>query len=377
MPSLLIFGASTRAAAYSAIRSGFDPICGDMYADADLQAVATLLSVPEYPRGLAAAGRHLPPLPWIYTGALENFPSDVGRVSQQHTLWGNPAATLQRSRDPWYCRDILQQAGLPTLDLRTSASPPPRDAHWLQKPLRSSAGRAITVWTADTLALLEPHYFQSLACGTSIAAVFLATAHSTELLGISEQLIGRPELNAPPFGYCGSLFPWQASTPAVETLVRQMGTVISQACGLRGLFGIDLITDGQTAWLLEVNPRYTASMELIEYARQIPLIDWQRRACTETGPPLIPPYSSATVEQYCGKVILYADHPARAIDLLAEIPRRITLSELPVLADIPNAGTDIITGQPVFTCLGTNSNPLKLLTNLTSRAHQLWAQFES
>lgn len=377
MPSLLIFGASTRAAAYSAIRSGFNPICGDMYADADLQACATVLSVPAYPRGLAAAANHLAPLPWLYTGALENFPLEVSRVSERHTLWGNSSATLQRCRDPWYCRDALHAAGLPTLDLRTSTNCPPRNALWLQKPLRSSAGRAISYWTAEETTLPEPHYFQQRANGTAISAAFLATALATELLGVSEQLIGRPELHAPPFGYCGSLFPWPQLTPEVTAQIQQVGNVISQACGLRGLFGIDLISDGQTAWLIEVNPRYTASMELIEYARQIPLIDWHRRACIAADPSPIALAAADVADQFCAKVILYADHPARGLDLSAEIPRTISLGELPSLADIPTAGSEIVAGQPVFTCLGTHTQPAQLLTDLTARAQQRWAQFKA
>jgi len=39
-PSLLILGASTRAAAHSARRAGFRPICADMFTDEDLREVA-------------------------------------------------------------------------------------------------------------------------------------------------------------------------------------------------------------------------------------------------------------------------------------------------------------------------------------------------
>lgn len=376
MNPLVIFGASTRAAAFSAIRAGFDPICGDMFADADLREFATVLDVPHYPHKLVEAIQHLSPLPWIYTGALENSSHEVDRVSERHRLWGNSLKSLHRCRNPWVCRDVLWQAGLPALSVISTPPSPEMRGNWVMKPFRSAAGRAITVWNADKQRLDEPHYFQQAASGVPIAAAFLASSDSAILLGISQQLIGRVELKAPEFGYCGSIFPWRDGTSELEDVIRQIGSVLSRECGLRGLFGIDFISDGQTAWMTEVNPRYTASMELIEYQRQIPLLAYHRQACE--GTLAIPPLdytSPANGERYCGKIVLYADRAARAPDLSAWIPRSITLSDLPELADIPLAGTDIFPGQPVFTCLGKGDDPDQLFGELVERAHRLWQTF--
>lgn len=376
MNPLLILGASTRAAAFSAIRAGFDPICGDMFADADLRAFATVLDLPHYPHKLAEAVEHLPPLPWIYTGALENSPSEVARISQRMMLWGNSSESLKRCRNPWFCRDRLWQAQLPALGI--CATPPiaPRDRQWLMKPFRSAAGRAIVAWDDEAKVLAEPHYFQEFAAGTSISAAFLGTSESALLLGISEQLIGRSELNAPPFGYCGSIFPWPGGDPKIDALVRQIGSVMSRECGLRGLFGIDLIFDGQAAWLTEVNPRYTASMELLEHYWQVPLLDWHRCACVEDDFEVrLPDIPRTSQGQYCCKVVKYADHAAKALDLTSEIPTSIDLVTLPRLADIPVAGTEIFPGHPVFTCLGTGAQPSILLAELMQRAEEIWSEF--
>ena len=52
-PSLLIFGASVRAAAFSALRAGLQPWCADLFADADLRARCPTIRVPAevYPDG--------------------------------------------------------------------------------------------------------------------------------------------------------------------------------------------------------------------------------------------------------------------------------------------------------------------------------------
>lgn len=384
MNPLLIFGASTRAAAFSAIRAGFNPICGDLFADADLRAFASVLSVPDYPHHLADVAGHLPKdIPWIFTGALENSPAEVDRLSLRHPLWGNPASVLRNCRDPWKCSAALDKAGLPTIELRSSATPPPRDERWLMKPLRSSAGRAITLWSTETRPLPEPHYFQRFVEGTSISGAYLATPAGTQLLGVSQQLIGSAELHAPGFGYCGSIYPSPllrqmeslSRAAACDELIEVIGSTISREFGLRGLFGIDFIHDGCQVWMTEINPRYTASMELIEHSRQLPLLRLQQTACEESSAVSIPDRCTEPQGPFCAKVILYADRNARVPDLSSWIPRQITLAELPSLADIPATGSPIHQGQPVLTCLGTGADPDGLLQGLANQAQELWKSF--
>ncbi len=63
-PRLMILGASTRAAAQSAVRAGFQPVCADHFADEDLFEVAEVLPLSGYPHGLlasAGASRRTPP----------------------------------------------------------------------------------------------------------------------------------------------------------------------------------------------------------------------------------------------------------------------------------------------------------------------------
>ena len=81
--SVVIFGASVRAAAFSALRAGLRPWCCDLFADADLvcRCDAVRLSG-RYPDtfadlvGAEVAG------PWMYTGGLENHPDLVRRMAQ-------------------------------------------------------------------------------------------------------------------------------------------------------------------------------------------------------------------------------------------------------------------------------------------------------
>src|SRR5262245_37896608 len=99
--SLLLIGASVRAAAGSALRAGLRPWCADLFADADLAAVCPVQRLPgDYPRGFIALAKSAPPGPWLYTGGLENWPDVVAAIASERTLWGNDADVLQRVRDP-------------------------------------------------------------------------------------------------------------------------------------------------------------------------------------------------------------------------------------------------------------------------------------
>jgi hypothetical protein len=171
---LLILGASTRAAAFSAIRAGFEPICGDLFVDADLRQFATVLEVPRYPRGLRAATGALPRSAWCYTGALENHPGQIASVSKRHSLWGNSGQALKNSRSPWFLRQLLRRLDIPVLELQPSFNPPPKDGTWITKPRRSAAGRGVAIWGNPESEPTVPHYFQRYRPGIPASATFLA-----------------------------------------------------------------------------------------------------------------------------------------------------------------------------------------------------------
>src|SRR5205807_3302051 len=88
--SLLIFGASTRAAAFSALRAGLAPWCADLFADADLAARCPVTQVPSagYPQQFRLLARADIFGPWMYTGGLENHPGLVHSIAMHRSFLG-------------------------------------------------------------------------------------------------------------------------------------------------------------------------------------------------------------------------------------------------------------------------------------------------
>src|SRR5438309_1251845 len=100
-PNLLIFGASARAAAFSALRAGLSPWCADLFGDADLAARCPVIALPDtYPDGLLEIERQAPPGPFLYTGGLENRPRLLRELAQRRTLWGVAPGILPQVRRP-------------------------------------------------------------------------------------------------------------------------------------------------------------------------------------------------------------------------------------------------------------------------------------
>ncbi len=382
---VLIIGGSTRAAAWSAVRAGLRPVCADLFADLDTRQVAEIVPVRDYPTSLSEDVARVSADGWFYTGALENHPQIIEQMMRPEApygpLWGTPPAALRLVRDPFWWTDTLRAAGLPVLDVLPQSSPPPADGTWLQKPLASAGGRAIRVWNRDAAAIEfgEPYSFQRRAAGNSYSAVFRARNGDVKWLGATQQLIhfeaSHPSM---PFAYCGSLGPVdQPGSPVSlsresQHTVTRMATTLARASDLHGLFGLDFVLDRNHVWMTELNPRYTASVEVLELARRQSLL----AALAEGGlhPPIDSVFDGDLTKEpvdLVAKAILYARQSFTVPDLTRLLhcePRRHSLD----LADVPVSGTVIKAGWPICTVFAQGRSLRQCLSNLTTRSNSVW-----
>src|SRR5262249_3493498 len=300
-----IVGASARAAASSARRAGFDPWCADLFADSDLRAMvpdAVRCPPGQYPAGLAELFANAPMAAWIYTGGLENHPNLIAKMAAIRPLWGNGREALRLSRDPFAVQAILRDAGLPSLQVRSDLSTLSARCRWLRKPRKGSAGQGIAFADPRTRGRSKTHFYQQYVEGTPMSAVFVRARGTVTLLGVTEQLIGIDWLNAPPFRYCGNIGPADLMESMRSELL-QVGRALADGCGLLGLFGVDFISQDGCPWVVEVNPRYPASVEVLEMATGMAALSFHHQAFDPAVPP--GPVTRSTCA-YVGKAILYA-----------------------------------------------------------------------
>src|SRR6478752_5928272 len=266
---LAIVGASTRSAAASTLRAGFQPLAADLFADADLRQIATATRISPYPEGFVDWMRTIEPPAWMYTGALENHPDLVDQLAWIAPLWGNPGEVLARVRSPWDLSQSLTNAGLLFPEICNSADGLPRDGSWLFKTYSGASGSGVRAWNAESSKEHRAKSEEVIGCyqkrieGVPCAAVFVATDGAAKLLGVTRQLIGEPWLGSHGFQYSGAIGPLPVSEFVRNTL-EELGNVLAADFELIGLFGVDFILHGESVWTLEVNPRYTASVEIVE-----------------------------------------------------------------------------------------------------------------
>jgi predicted ATP-grasp superfamily ATP-dependent carboligase len=376
-----------------------------MFADTDLAAICAVERVNDYPHGLLAVLQSSADCPWIYTGALENYPDLIDELAAIRPLYGNHGRTLQSARDPQFWSRALIEEGLPAPRALLAPHDAPLDGSWLRKPLASAGGQRIQIWSgaAKNRADTESNhdwYFQERKAGVPISAVFVAADGEASLLGATRQLVGgdwRAALyfvdntdialhstdrvtldDISSFRYSGSIGPLVLNDHLYRKL-RNIGDVLSRACGLVGVFGVDAILGADAIWPVEINPRYTASIEVLERAsavrtgrrrsRRLLSIEWHEAACCFRK---LPGPLGQSDEAISGKLIYYAPGDCRFSRSAARWAVEQNLGRTrPAVADIPAVDTRFRSGQPLLTVLADGPSESSVCGELQRLAEAL------
>ncbi|MBC7250895.1 MAG: ATP-grasp domain-containing protein [Anaerolineae bacterium] len=389
---ILIVGFSTRAVAESAARGGYDVVTLDYFGDRDQKELVENYSLMrDFQLGFSAealleASRSLSFEAVTYNSSLENHPEVVEALATGHVLLGNSPSTLRRVRD-WDClRSLCREENIPhpvTLlpgEEGLAEGPGPWACselrRWVSKPARSGGGHEIRFWKGDPLG--KGRILQEWIAGRPCSAAFVADGQRCVLLGLTEQLIGRTELGARGFTWCGNILPLGLPDPereAVLDAVREMAEKLTRAFGLRGVNGVDFVLGrkdkekgdeaGLVPYLVEVNPRYTASMELVEWAYGLNVFDLHVRSFGGALP-------SFSLEEalrqpgFYGKGIVYA----RQDVVMPETAGWRAQGR----RDVPFPGEQIAAHHPICTVLVRGRTRDECWINLQEAAEMVWQE---
>ena len=269
--SLILAGASVRSLAESAKSCGVTLYCVDMFRDVDLQVILRKNGHPapvqiEKFSEIPEAVEHLTPeTPLIWVGGLENHPRTLRQLRIQHAVLGSAAECLNRVGSVTELRRLVTGSGcdVPEILTRTDDSHRADSGEWLIKPMAGSGGFGIRHYQSGCR-VRPGELLQRYVPGRSLSVLYHQHHRMTHMLGACVQISGERSLGAGDFQFCGNVGPVQLPE-SVRTVLREVGSRIA-ATKLQGIFGADFIIADNGIWLIEINPRITASHELYDFA---------------------------------------------------------------------------------------------------------------
>jgi uncharacterized protein len=339
---VLIVGVSTRAFAESASRAGYPVQSVDAFGDLDQKArVANVALGRDLARGYsagaaAAVAEGLDASCAAYVANFENHPAAVRRLSRGRRLLGNSPASLARARDVAELAAAVAGAGarVPLTLVADQAGSAPAGKRWLRKPVRGGGGSGVGAWRRGQ-PLGAGELLQERVDGLVASLAFVADGRRARLLGFAQGLAGDPALGGRGYRYCGSLYPLRPEA-ALRGRLEALAQALTRGFGLVGVNGVDFVVRDGEVFVLELNPRYTASMELIERGDGPSIFEIHRAGCSGS----LPQDEPTPPADVLGKGILWARRDLRVGDTRGWLSRDD-------VRDVPAPGDLVRRGHPV------------------------------
>jgi predicted ATP-grasp superfamily ATP-dependent carboligase len=376
---VLILAVSARSLSESAASAGYRTSAVDAFGDLDqLRHTPTIAlsrerALPWSARAAAVAARGSACDFVVYGSGFENYPGVVSALGTIAPVVGNAPAVLRRARDPVEVARALGARGfcVPAVSDTppASSSRGTRDLsrrRWLRKPIDSGGGSRISNWRTG-IPLAPRMILQERVPGVPGSIVFVSDGTRAVPLAISTQLIGDTRFGAGGYRYCGNILDHAAAQPLVGAAVA-LAQNATEEFGLVGANGIDFIARDDVPWPIEINPRYSASMELAERGYGVSIFDAHVRACRGE----LQAFDLAAARRAAsvmGKAVLYARRTVTLDDTTRWLDDRD-------IRDIPHPYETIPKGRPICTIFGRAESAAACERALVDRAAALYEQIE-
>lgn len=196
--------------------------------------------------------------------------------------------------------------------------------------------------------------------GVHASLSIISASKDARVLTINEQLLGKSELHqTEPFGYCGNIVPLDVAS-SVQAHCEEISSRISRGFNLSGSNGVDLvISEDDIPHVIEVNPRFQGTLECVERALGVNLVQLHLQACMKGALPR----KIAEPEEYWSRLILYAPLEAVAPDLTGWVEVR----------DIPVPGSLVGEGEPLCSVISRGESREASLENARKNADSIYA----
>ncbi|HEY8159060.1 MAG TPA: ATP-grasp domain-containing protein [Methylobacter sp.] len=357
METILIVAGSGRMLAQAAKNAGLKPLVIDLFADLDMQGYAE-----DFRRTASLAEQDLAPAVdyfiqryavtlVIYGSGFECFPESLHYLSSRLIMLGNHPDVFARQLDKPVFFSTLDDLSIPYPEVAFST--PACTDDWLIKPMQGQGGTGIKLYHIGDEAK-EPVYWQKFQSGTSHSVLFLADGQQVQVVGFNSQWPVRLS-ETQEFVFSGVVNFTDLSDEhktVISGWLRQMVSVF----GLKGLNSLDFIHVDGCSYVLEINPRPSASMQLYDENLLVRHI----QSCVEGASvvALTPETGRLMSPPQIGYQIVYAEQ-----DLI--IPGQFEWP--PWCMDLPKSGDMCRAGQPICSIIAHQKNSQSVVEKLRTQ----------
>lgn len=261
---ILVIAKSARMLTRYLVDLGYKVVAIDCFGDCDTRDLASdfrrveNLSTAQVGQALADLKARHELTAVVYGSGLESEIDTLYRLQAELPVWGNSPGCFDavQGKPAFFRRlDYLH------IDHPPVVFTPPRDRHssWLQKPLRGEGGLGIRRLDGAGVVDAQGVYWQRYQQGEALSALFVAARDRVEIIGYQQQLLAGD-------GEQAFLFAGVMSKPdfpsALREQVEQWALALSCSFRLRGLNSLDFIYKDGRCYVLEINARPSASLQL-------------------------------------------------------------------------------------------------------------------
>lgn len=285
MITIVIAAISSRAYVQAAVDAGYEVIALDAFADVDTKALAKKVIQIDLDNGQFDAQQLLSALNelkkqlqlndcigFAYGAGFEAQPELLNKIALILPIIGNSSEVIAQCKQPQSFFALCEQFGMPYP--QTLFHKPNNTLGWLQKKVGASGGDHIKALLPIQLNLLSSEaeeagiksdvYYQQKQAGTPLSCLFLADGENAQVIGFNEQWCSPTLLF--PYRFGGAVSHAAISEIAQHKLMEFIAAITKQLA-LKGLNSCDCIVHNDEVFMLEINPRLSASVSLYQAKR--------------------------------------------------------------------------------------------------------------
>ncbi len=275
---------SARSFVVAATRAGYVVTCIDAFADKQTIELAETAIVVDYGQsgfdadGLLSAIARLDAsqyLGFIYGSGFEAQPELLQKIAAFIPLIGNSAETVAAIKATNGFFAVLDKCNIAYPKVHEILPDGVDSTVYLRKLVGGCGGTHISFANVNSATQLSQHYYQQWVDGRSVSLLFVANTHGVEVIGFNEQWLN-PAKNLP-FRYGGAVNNISLSQAIQQQLIKA-AECLTMAFGLIGLNSLDAVVSDGMAYMLEINPRLSATFDLYDDAN---LMDRHLQACLD------------------------------------------------------------------------------------------------